>query len=286
MVAGPYGCTVHWFSIPVVFSIEAPTADAARLLAEQQHAPDLVALLDYPSASVSTLGADLAAHAETRFDRHLVSVTVTLEAENAQDAVAVVRDAIADMDLRIDDFREVRPSSESADPRLLAEETKHAIERARDWLTDHLRIDAESLADGASYDDAIVLCNVLPRSFAHHYTPPFLDRMIGGIERVADKLTRYPDTYLASTAEELAAHALIDEARVMFETTENATDEQSATGLRELEELHELAFEDHDVLFLFDARFDGIESSEIAEAMGMANLHVRDWFEPFRPDEA
>jgi hypothetical protein len=114
------------------------------------------------------------------------------------------------------------------------------------------------------------------------------------VDRVATKLCSYPDTYLATTAEELAAHALIDEAVSVLEMhadqgaageqDEDAfTKEQAAVARRELDELREDAFEDHDILMLFDPRFDGIEAGEIAEMMGFANLHVRDWFTPFRP---
>lgn len=47
-------------------------------------------------------------------------------------------------------------------------------------------------------------------------------------------------------------------------------------------------FEDHDVLMLFDASLDGIQDSdnEINQAMGLSNLGVAEWFEPFRPDQA
>ena len=33
-----------------------------------------------------------------------------------------------------------------------------------------------------------------------------------------------------------------------------------------------------------DSFLDGIEDSDIGDSMGMANLHVRDWFTPFRSD--
>jgi hypothetical protein len=53
-----------------------------------------------------------------------------------------------------------------------------------------------------------------------------------------------------------------------------------------LEEIHELAFEDWDVLMLFDSAWDGLgeEGDSIGETLDMANLHVDDWFTPFRPE--
>jgi hypothetical protein len=156
---------------------------------------------------------------------------------------------------------------------------------ARDWLSDHLAMDAVALGEGKAFDELLILSEVLPRCFAPHYTPQIVERMIEAVDRGADKLAQYPDTYLASTAEELAAHALIAEARASLETSDEFTDDQTARATRELDDLHELAFEDHDVLFLFDPRFDGIEGGEIADQMGLANLHARDWFTPFRPGQ-
>lgn len=49
--------------------------------------------------------------------------------------------------------------------------------------------------------------------------------------------------------------------------------------------MHDLAFEDHDVLMLFDARFDGIEDSDVGAMLGVANLHPKDWFKPFRSSD-
>jgi len=46
--------------------------------------------------------------------------------------------------------------------------------------------------------------------------------------------------------------------------------------------LKEDAFEDWDVLMLFNAQMDGIEDSPIAAHMGFANLAAPDWFKPFR----
>jgi hypothetical protein len=274
---------MRWFSVPVVFLVEAPTEEAAVLLAEQQHADELVELLDYPAAFVSAVGEDVDEDSDSAFERYLVAVHVTLEAESERTALAVVEQAVAELEAAARDFRELRKATATSDPRLLAAETKEAIAIARDWLSDHLRMDAVALREGGSFDELLMLSDVLPRCFAHHYTPELVEQLIEAVERVADKLVHYPDTYLASTAEELAAHALIDEARAALETTGQFSDDQATTADRGLDGLHEVAFEDHDVLLLFDPRFDGIESGEIADQMGLANLHVRDWFNPFRP---
>jgi len=121
----------------------------------------------------------------------------------------------------------------------------------------------------------------LPAVYARHYTPDLVAQWAGSVETVAHKLAAYPDTYLASTAEELAGHALIARCEALVGERENELDDPDAVR-EKFSEAHDLAFEDHDVLLLYDARFDGIEDSDIGEAMGMANLHVRDWFKPFR----
>jgi hypothetical protein len=41
------------------------------------------------------------------------------------------------------------------------------------------------------------------------------------------------------------------------------------------------AFQDTDFGLLFDARFDGIEESELVEQLRMANQRFEDWFKPF-----
>src|SRR5208282_1706491 len=48
----------------------------------------------------------------------------------------------------------------------------------------------------------------------------------------------------------------------------------------------EIAYEDADFMLLFQGSWDGIEESEIGEALGMANLRFQDWFKPFndRPE--
>jgi hypothetical protein len=278
---------MRWFAVPVVFSIEAPTEEAAVLLADDRHAAELQELLDYSEVSVAALGEDIDEDAKGRgraLERYLVAVTVTLEADDERAARSAGETAVTELDTVQQDFREVRDPAPTSDPRLLSEETKRAIDWADDLLEDQLRMDAEALRSGAKFEDLGWLDQVLPSCFAAHYDAALVERLIKVVNRVAHKLSSYPDTYLATTAEELAAHALIEEAVGVVELHEDEfTEEQAAVAQRELGDLHEDAFEDHDVLMLFDARFDGIETGEIADHMGFANLHVRDWFTPFRP---
>ncbi len=276
-----------WFSVPVVFAIEAPTDGAAVLLAEQQHADELGLQLDYPEVAVAGLGqvAQPDQVVPAGFARFLVAVTLTVESDSGAAARAEVHAAVAELEASAKDLVEVRAASATQDPRLLSEASKQSLADARDWITDHLRMDAAALRAGQAFDELTVVHDALPWCFAQDYTPELVEQFLQAVERVTDKLASYPDTYLASTAEELAAHALLAEARsalAMRQEMRELSAEEAAAAERQIDELHELAFEDYDVLLLFDARFDGIEAGEIAEQMGMVNLHVRDWFKPFR----
>jgi len=277
---------MSWFAVPVVFSIEAPTEEAAALLAEDQHATELQELLDYPEVSVAALGEDVDEDADGGgFGRYLVAVTVTLEADDQRAARSTVERAVAEADAIRHDFREISEPSPTSDPRQLSEETKRAIDYAKDLLGDELRMDAESLRSGAKFEDLLRLADVLPGCFASHYTAELVERFSELVGRVASKLASYPDTYLASTAEELVAHAIIEEAGAVTELRDDRfSEDEAGTIARELDDLHEDAFEDHDVLMLFDARFDGIESGEIADQMGMANSTCATGSAPFAPD--
>jgi hypothetical protein len=276
---------MRWFAVPVVFSIEAPTEEAAALLAEDRHAVELQELLDYPEVSVAALEEDVDEDAEGRgFERYLVAVTVTLEADDERSARSAVKRAVSELDAVQHDLREVRDPSPVSDPRELFEETKRAIDYAKDVLADELRMDAEALRSGATFEELLRLDDVLPSCFANHYTAELVERFAELVAQVAGKLASYPSTYLATTAEELVAHALIEDAGAVAELrADEFSEAEAGTVAGELDDLHEDAFEDHDVLMLFDARFDGIETGDIADHMGFANLHVRDWFTPFRP---
>jgi hypothetical protein len=77
-------------------------------------------------------------------------------------------------------------------------------------------------------------------------------------------------------AEELAAHVLIREAAALLE----------GNGVHpNFDDFREAFFEDLDVEYLYDDAYDGIETSEIAEEMGITNLAFGEWFERFGPPE-
>ncbi len=179
----------------------------------------------------------------------------------------------------------------TADPEKLKAEIESSIEDARFWIVANAQLELDTMKEGGTYKDMQSLEEILPPSFSSFYTPEFIEEFLQTVEKTAEKIKAYPDTYFASTAEELAAHALLESAAAGLR--ELANDEELAAdplllaaALENLTEIHETAFEDWDVLMLFEGQFDGLESSQIAESMGMANLHPRDWFKPFRRDQS
>jgi hypothetical protein len=230
---------------------------------------------DIAVVSVTTGDVDSAAARAT------VELALAIDDQDAGAAAARVQDLFAaDPDFELVSLGDI---TETTHPRALGDEALSILRDSADELHDELRQDIQLLRDGGSYDDTVAVSEHLPAAYAPHYTPELLARWAGSVETVAHKLAAYPDTYLATTAEELAGHALIAYCETLIDEREGELDDPD--GAREkFSEAHDLAFEDHDVLLLFDARFDGIEDSDIGEMMGMANLSVRDWFKPFRAD--
>jgi hypothetical protein len=211
------------------------------------------------------------------------SCDVSVKAESMQKAAEL---ALAELEVPPGEVRWYVSSIEpGADERNADQLTIRYIADAADVLTDAIGDDIAALLNGEPYEDTEAVSVDLPGVFTLYYTPELIDRFADVVDVVAGKLARYPDTYLASTAEELAGHALIREVNMLLDIDLDVgkLDELNVAEIRErLDEIHELAFEDHDVLLLFDPQFDGIESSELGERMGVANLHPNDWFRPFR----
>jgi hypothetical protein len=164
----------------------------------------------------------------------------------------------------------------------VGEETKEAIEDARNWLVEHLRADGVLLADGHDFENLPALSHVLPSCFSRFYSQGLVEKFVEVTERVAAKLGEYPDTYLESVAEELAAYALIREAVNWVDSGPGGAWAVSVEA--ELRRLREIVLGKHSTLLLFDPGFDGVDNSgNIPGALGAENLSVWDWFTPFYP---
>lgn len=272
-----YSQRMSWFAVHVRLRVDAPTAEAAQLLAREV-ADRVSALLDYAEYRIAD-STPAGANPGEVLDRYLVEVSVLLEAETADQAHGEVRDVVAE--LRDADL-DVGGALEIEDPRRPTGTTLKALAAAQEMLLSDIDSDIEALRGGAAYEDTAAVSYHLPKAFAHRYTVELVELWRRSVARVAEKLAAYPDTYLATTAEELAAHALIEEAKAWLEDSDGLGDAEKRDAHEKLEEMHDLAFEDHDVLMLFESRFDGLEESNIAETFGMINLHPRDWFKAFR----
>jgi hypothetical protein len=112
----------------------------------------------------------------------------------------------------------------------------------------------------------------------------FFWSFVDAVQVVAHKLAS-PRCYLASTIEELAAHAILGYARDLLGDDVDAAvrwgiaDAERAGA--DAEELQAEVFEDEDALMLFDPSFDGIENSTIVASMGAVGLAFDDWFKPY-----
>ena len=158
-------------------------------------------------------------------------------------------------------------ATETTNPRTLSAAAQDILRDVAEELREELREDLATLREGGSYEHTFAVQQHLPAGFARYYTPELVAQWAG-------------------SAEELAGHALIERCEELID--EHADELDDPDGLREkFSEVHDLAFEDHDILMLFDARFDGIEdhTTGIGAALGVANLHPGDWFKPFRSDQ-
>jgi hypothetical protein len=149
---------------------------------------------------------------------------------------------------------------------------REALATAAAVLLDQLFEDLAHLADGGEIADTNMI-RYLPPVFAPRYTRRFAKQFLACASAVASKLVQPGNRPLACVGEELAMHALIDQAEAVLE---------AAGEDAEMEDFRQAATEDLDCLLLFDMKFDGFEDSPAAGRLGMSNLRFEDWFKPFR----
>ena len=115
----------------------------------------------------------------------------------------------------------------------------------------------------------------LPPKYLLHYDDYFRRKFHVTILTVGYKLalSEPPVPLLSCTAEELALHVLIEEAKAELSTQDIAPD---------FTEFEDMAYQDDmDFVILYDMSLDGIESTSIGDDMAYANLNFYTWFEPF-----
>ena len=96
-------------------------------------------------------------------------------------------------------------ATETTNPRALSAAAQDILRDAAEELREELREDLATLREGGSYEHSFAVQQHLPAGFARYYTPELVAQWAGSVESVAHKFAAYPDTYLATSAEELPA---------------------------------------------------------------------------------
>ena len=135
------------------------------------------------------------------------------------------------------------------------------------------------------------LVDELPPVALPHADRPFVDALVHRLEVIADRLaqgTADAEQICTCTADELVLHIVIDVA-----VSHASEDPHAAEWLAHLpidahydgdfDRLHEVLFQDDDVLLLYDPALEGIEdpTGQRYVRERFVNLHSRDWFKPF-----
>ena len=119
------------------------------------------------------------------------------------------------------------------------------------------------------------MATYLPPQYVPRYTPVFAKQFLACLMTVAWKL-RSPEYHvLACVGEELALAAIVRMAESLLELQGVEAD----FGVFE-----DIAFEDMDYQFLFEAQHDGIDESSLGRLFGMASLRFPDWMKAFWPE--
>jgi hypothetical protein len=163
----------------------------------------------------------------------------------------------------------------------LTAEEQEALAGGIDVLIDELFEDLRQREHEGEWDLAnSPFGECLPLRYLPRYTPLFLKKFLVCVITVAWKLAQPEPLCLSSVAEELAARAIINAARVQIELAE----EQGESELEALDaftDFIEACFEDTDFEFLFQDEYDGIDQSAVGQIAGISSLSFEDWFKPF-----
>jgi len=274
-----------WFRVPVVFEVAASTQAGAKRFAKAFATDRIASEMDFRDDPP----LELIGPAERRgpSPSWMFRAAFVLDGADGENTRAGVITACENASTGTAVVHVVEKPRKIPDPGLLSPSCRGVFRDAAGILLDELASDLDYLRSGGHARDTAALSRHLPPQSADLYDGALVRRWIAAVERVAKKLIRYPDTYLASTAEELAAHALIDEARLVVDwqlEMDELDETEAAAVLKMIDEVHDLGFEDHDVLMLFDSNLaQAAQDEDIVRQMGIANLELDDWFKPFRP---
>ena len=149
----------------------------------------------------------------------------------------------------------------------LPESHREALDLALCMLVDDFLNDPE--------DEEPIFVLDLPPKYLLQYNGLFRRKFLVTMLTVGYKLALSdpPVPLLSCTAEELALHVLLEEAK----------DALSTEGITpDFLEFEDAVYQDDmDILILYDMSLDGIESTSIGDDMAYANLAFDKWFDPF-----
>ncbi|OPC79548.1 hypothetical protein B4N89_00025 [Embleya scabrispora] len=156
-------------------------------------------------------------------------------------------------------------------------------------LADQAYDDAEELGDRPVSDHDTgnweTFMRLPPLTFAANRE--WRRRMARAFDDLADDLERGTWPQPSCTAEEMALHLAIEDAPSYLDDIDESNDAHGRLPEHEddydWDMCSDLFFQDHDVLMLFNARFDGIEdpAGEVNQHFGIGDLRRNNWFEPF-----
>jgi hypothetical protein len=279
----------RWFGVPATLLITAPTRAAAKELADTIATERLPRLLDFTVKGVQVLGRHQPDERQRRgAPAWTVEVILVLKAEGAdearRDVERVCRRDAGGSHL----FLGFGAAHEIEDQERLSPMCRRLLASTVEVLVHHLREDLADIAAGEAFEDTWFLSDYLPSRFQDAYNLPFLERWVGKVETVGLKLLQYPNTYLACTAEELAAHAILADARANFDLLGETADGADLCDqlTEEIDVLDDCAFEDHDILMAFEDVPCPADNPAIVKMMGIANFTPDTWFTPFRDERA
>lgn len=279
----------RWFGVPAMLVITAPTRAAAEELADMIATERLPRLLDFTVNSVRVLGR----HQPDERTREgipawTVEAILVLKAEDADEARRDVERVCGRDAGGSHLFLGFGAAHEIEDQERLSPMCRRLLASTVEVLVHHLGEDLADIAAGKAFEDTWFLSDCLPSRFQDAYDLPSLERWVGKVETVGLKLLQYPDTYLACTAEELAAHAILADARANFDLLGETVDGADLCDqlTEEIDVLDDCAFEDHDILMAFGDVPCPADNPAIVEMMGIANFTPDTWFTPFRDERA
>lgn len=156
----------------------------------------------------------------------------------------------------------------------LSERQQALIEQGIEMLKDLIQDDLKSLFANAPFKETY-LATMLPPGYYHRYDLVFVKQFYDLVLALAYKFNDSEYLWaLNSVAEELAMHAILQQAQVAAQSYREEINLTSFT---------DSVFKDLDFKILFDPELDGIAyDNELNKKLRLVNLRFKDWFRPFR----